>query len=127
MWSISSDDYVKAALHDASESIDGTRWRIPKDVDMPMSTAYRPELDESPKLESYDITLYLELIGIIRWTTEIGRVDVMHEISILSQYQAIPREGHFWIYAKERSTLPIHESCITKGRLFSIYFEPGRL
>ena len=30
----------------------------------------------------------------LRWATEIGRVDVLHETSIMSQYQAIPREGH---------------------------------
>ena len=94
VWSISSDDYVKAALKNVNESIKDTRWHIPKDVDTPRSATFRPELDDSPELESHDVTLYLELIGIIRWATEIGRVDVLHEISILSQYQAIPREGH---------------------------------
>ena len=30
----------------------------------------------------------------LRWATELGRVDVIHEISLLSQYQASPRQGH---------------------------------
>ena len=30
----------------------------------------------------------------IRWGTEIGRVDILHEVLILSQYQASPRDGH---------------------------------
>ena len=34
------------------------------------------------------------MIGILRWATEIGRTDILHEVSILSQYQAAPREGH---------------------------------
>ena len=55
-----------------------------------MVATYRLKLDDSPEFEDKDIPLYLELIGIIRWATEIGRVDVLHEVSILSQYQAIP-------------------------------------
>ena len=38
--------------------------------------------------------MFQELIGIIRWATKIGRVDVLYEVSVLSQYQAEPREGH---------------------------------
>ena len=34
------------------------------------------------------------MIGMLRWATELGRVDILHEISLLSQYQASPREGH---------------------------------
>jgi hypothetical protein len=30
----------------------------------------------------------------LRWATELGRVDILFEVSILSQYQASPREGH---------------------------------
>ena len=30
----------------------------------------------------------------LRWAIELGRVDIYHEVSILSQFQASPREGH---------------------------------
>ena len=30
----------------------------------------------------------------LRWATELGITDILHEVSILSQYQAAPREGH---------------------------------
>ena len=30
----------------------------------------------------------------LRWVTEIRRVNVLHETLLMSQYQAIPREGH---------------------------------
>ena len=30
----------------------------------------------------------------LRWATEIGCVDVLHETSLMSQYQVIPQEGH---------------------------------
>ena len=59
-----------------------------------MTTSYFPELDNSKELEGYDITFYQEIIGILRWATELGRVHILHEVSIMSQYQASPREGH---------------------------------
>ena len=30
----------------------------------------------------------------LRWATELGQVYVLHEVSLLSQYQASPRQGH---------------------------------
>jgi hypothetical protein len=31
---------------------------------------------------------------VLRWATEIGQVDILLEVALLSQYQASPREGH---------------------------------
>ena len=46
-----------------------------------------------PRTECRDIIMYQEMIGMLQWATELGRVDILHEISLLSQYQAYPREG----------------------------------
>jgi hypothetical protein len=95
MWTISSDDYVKAALGNIQPRLEGTQWRLPKGkIKTPLSPGYHPETDETDELEDQDVTLYQELVGIIRWATEIGRVDVLHEVAIMSQYQGCPREGH---------------------------------
>ena len=59
-----------------------------------MTSSFIPELDGSTELEKKDLPIFQELIGILRWATELGRVDILHEVSILSQYQAAPREGH---------------------------------
>ena len=55
-----------------------------------MDLSYVPELDDSYKLEPKDIKLYQEIIGMLRWVIEIRRVDILHEVSILLQYQACP-------------------------------------
>ena len=34
------------------------------------------------------------MIGLLSWVNEIEITDILHEVSILSQYQAVPREGH---------------------------------
>ena len=82
-----------------------------------MLATIHPELDQSPELTPDDVTKYQELIGIVRWATEIGRVDVVHEVSILSQYQAIPRQGHM------EQLLRVFAFWKHKDRL-SIYMDP---
>ena len=37
---------------------------------------------------------YQSLIGMIRWMVEIGRVDIITEVSVMASHMAIPREGH---------------------------------
>ena len=36
----------------------------------------------------------LQLIGFLRWAIELGRIDIMMEVRVLSQHQCQPREGH---------------------------------
>ena len=94
-WTITSQDYVKAAVAYV-ENVLKTKGRKPLvgKVDTPMSNYYTPELDVTKELGSDDVTFYQELIGVLRWATEIGRVDILLEVSLLSQYSASPREGH---------------------------------
>ena len=79
-----------------------------------MSSAFVPELDGSPELNDRDKQFFQELIGMLRWSTEIGRVDILHKVSILSQYQACPREGHLvealhiMSYLKKKPKLTIY-------------------
>ena len=46
---------------------------------------------------------YQSQIGILRWAVELGRVDIITEVSTLASHLALPREGHldalFQIYA----------------------------
>jgi hypothetical protein len=36
----------------------------------------------------------MELIGILRWAVELGRIDIMVDVSLLSSYSMQPRMGH---------------------------------
>ena len=40
------------------------------------------------------VTFFQELIGVLCWATEIGRFAILLAVSLLSQYQANPREAH---------------------------------
>ena len=37
---------------------------------------------------------FKQLIGVIRWSIELGRIDIMTEVSCFSQHVCSPREGN---------------------------------
>jgi len=55
---------------------------------------YKPELDMTPNCNSVHHQFYQQIIGILRWMIELGRIDIMVEVSLLSRYLAAPRYGH---------------------------------
>ena len=34
------------------------------------------------------------MIGMLRWACEIGRVDILTEVAMMSQHMCLPRQGH---------------------------------
>ena len=62
-----------------------------------MLSNYRPELYATAELDASDITMFQELIGDWRWSTEIGRVDILHEVLVLSAFQSAPCEENVYI------------------------------
>ena len=47
-----------------------------------MTSDFVPKLDSSPELSKEDKSLYQEMIGILRWATELGRVDILYEVAV---------------------------------------------
>jgi hypothetical protein len=93
-WTITSVDYVNAVIETVEAAIKNTSHKLPNKVSTPMLLLYAPQLDGSEELDVDDTQFYHELIGMLQWATEIGRVDIRLENSLLSQYQVSPREGH---------------------------------
>jgi hypothetical protein len=60
----------------------------------PFGGGYKPEIDESHELNSIRENFYQSHIGILRWCVELGRIGIITEVSMLSTYLFLPREGH---------------------------------
>jgi hypothetical protein len=71
-------------------------YKLPSKASTPMGTSYRPELDVSPVLDAEIANYYQSLIGVLRWTVEIGRIDITTEVSMLAAHMAMPRQGHLY-------------------------------
>ena len=94
IWAISSQDYTKAAVDNIEAGLKKKGLKLPVKAATPMIGTYTPELDGTTKIDEDETQFFQELIGILRCATELGCVDILHEVSILSQYQASPRQGH---------------------------------
>ena len=93
-WTMSADKYVDASVKNVEESLAKIGLRLPSKVNTPLPSEYRPELETSAELKSDGVQTYQELIGVLRWAVELGRVDILLEASLMSTYMAMPREGH---------------------------------
>ena len=91
---------------------------LPISAETLMQLNYAPELDSTPELKADDITWYQELIRILRWNTEIWRVDILLEIPLPSQFQASPCEGYL------RQLLRIF-TYLKRSPKLTLYFEPN--
>ena len=56
---------------------------------------HRPELDQSAELIPEIASCYIQLIGILRWAMNLGRIEIFTEVALMPQYSASPQLGHF--------------------------------
>ena len=93
-WYLSSEKYVKSAVKNVEQILQKGSQKLPSKCKTPLSSSYRPELDTSPELKESGLQRYQELIGVLRWAVELGRVDILLETSMMSMYLALPRRRH---------------------------------
>jgi hypothetical protein len=113
-WLQSPSKYIQEAVKNA-ETYFIAEYDMPfkKKVTAPFTSNYRPELDNSEELNAEKATRFQSDIGILRWIVEIGRIDIITEVSLLASHLALPRLGHLmqvWhIYAFLRNR---HNGCL---------------
>jgi hypothetical protein len=56
------------------------------------------------------VSYFQQLIGVLRWIVELGRIDIAYEVSALSSYLASPRTGHLLQAIHMFKYLEIHNS-----------------
>ena len=98
-WALGSETYVQEACKVAEKQMKVHDLQYPSTrrhgSNSPFSSSsYRPELDATQFCEDTLITVYQNMIGVLRWVVELGRIDIQHEVSLLSQYLVQPRQGH---------------------------------
>ena len=59
-----------------------------------MIGTYCAEIGISDKLGDELATRFQQMICILRWSIELGLVDIITEIMMLSSYNVLPRAGH---------------------------------
>ena len=95
-WAMGSRTYVKNAVRVVESLIveDDPEAKLKSTARNPFPTRYKPELDITAELNEELGSRFLQLVGILRWAIELGRLDIYVELSQLSQHQALPCQGH---------------------------------
>ena len=96
---MTSMEYVTNAIHNLEDTLarDGAQpLKIfgKKAGENPFPSNYRLELDVYLVSDDTLMSRYFQLILVLRWAKELGRIDIMTEVSVLSQIQCQPRSGH---------------------------------
>jgi hypothetical protein len=96
-WGLSPSMYVNQAMQNCqthlTQKLDGW-YKIPAKAENPFACDYCPDTDVTEHLDPECASFFQHLIGVMHWMVELGRVDIATEVSMLSLYLALPREGH---------------------------------
>jgi hypothetical protein len=91
---MTSEQYVRAAIANVEAKLHKSWQRLPRKCATPMQANYRPELDVTAKMKIDGTCYYKDLIGVLRWALDLGRIDIMMEGSLSSSHLALPHKGH---------------------------------
>ena len=123
-WAISSEQYVKEAVRLVKAWLEKRGLWLKSKAPGVLPSGYQPELDGSPELDDERATYYQSLIGILRWAVELGRIDICTEVSVMSSYSAMPREGHLQALFHMFAYLSTHNRSKIVMDDETVYIEP---
>jgi hypothetical protein len=84
-WGMSSSKYVQSAVQNVQyylATLPGDQ-KLLKKASGSFTGRYKPELDESPDLDTIRLNLYQSQIRILRWCVELGHIAIITEVSML--------------------------------------------
>ena len=73
---MSLEQYVKASIANVEAALESSGQRLPSRCTTPIQANYRPELDTTAELKLFGIRYYQEMIGVLQWGIELGRIDI---------------------------------------------------
>jgi hypothetical protein len=127
-WGMSPTKYIHAAINNVQRYLAQKGMALPKRAATPFASGYVPETDTSALLNEEEASYMHSQIGVLRWIVELGRVDIITEVSCLSSMVAMPRKGHlealFHIFAylsKKRNSRIILDPTYPEVNLDNFY------
>jgi hypothetical protein len=109
---MSSSKYVQSAIQNVQEylTVLPGDQKLLKKAYGPFAGGYKPELDDIPELDSIRGNFYQSQIGIMRCYMELGRIDIITEVSMVSTHLWLQREGHLESFFHVFSYLGLHHN-----------------
>ncbi|KAL7527783.1 hypothetical protein ACHAWF_002305 [Thalassiosira exigua] len=99
-WSLLSTQYAKAAVANVEAMLkeEDREFKTASSGKAqrrnPIPSGYKSELDTAEEYDPEHHSRFQQLIRILRWAVELGRIDIHIGVAIMPQYSANPRVGH---------------------------------
>jgi hypothetical protein len=96
-WGLSPSEYDPQAVKNRAKHLTdklNNRFCLPQWADNPFPYDYCPELGLPDPLDPECSSFYQHIISVMRWIVELGRIDIVTEVSLLFSYLAYPCEGY---------------------------------
>eukprot|EP00970_Alexandrium_tamarense_P015737 scaffold5464_cov222-Alexandrium_tamarense.AAC.1 len=94
---MSPSKYVQESVSNCVKHVKeklGQHFSVPHSAPNPFPIDYSPGEDVTEELGDDEATYFQQVVGVLRWMVEVGRIDINTEVSLLSQHLALPRVGH---------------------------------
>jgi hypothetical protein len=97
---MSSDKYIKEAIRNVKTWLNERGRMLKGKAPSVLPSGYRPELDATSYCNDDEGNYYQQQIGVLRWSVELGQIDIAVEVSMMASFTAAPRIGHFVTYIR---------------------------
>jgi hypothetical protein len=110
----------------AERKLQAEGWNLKTTAKTPFpSSTYRPETDTSDKRnDEMSSRHYSQLIGALRLSIELGRINIYTETALLSQHLALPRVGHLEMVHHIFAHLSRHKKSVIYSTPLTICLTP---
>ena len=89
-WSMYAYDYIKESCKMVRGWSENEGCKFKNNCDDAMPAKYRPEIDISAELGDDQATQFQQMIGILCCLIELGRIDIITEVPLLSSFNVNP-------------------------------------
>ena len=90
-----ANDYINEAIRVVETQMKKDGATFNSKASHPFSSVtYRPELDCTQHCDHIQVNYYQNLIGVLRWIVELGRMDILFEVACMSRFTSNPRARH---------------------------------
>jgi hypothetical protein len=80
-WAMSSDTYIKAAIANVEGFLKARgEKQLKSKTSCVLPSGWKPEIDVTDLLTESDAGYYQSQIGVLRWSVELGQIDIVTEV-----------------------------------------------
>ena len=80
-WALLSDKYIRTSVANVDDDLACKKHKFMTKFHTPFVSGYHPAKDTSRELDSEGTRYYQELIGVLQWAIELGRVDMLLDVN----------------------------------------------